>query len=72
MANCNTVAIYFLFFLNYNQTPDLFQRKRESGAKFVLHPTYPLEAPFKGKDISGYDSFHKMYKVNHIYQISLN
>ena len=31
-----------------------------------------LEVSFKGKDISEYDTFHKMYKVNHIYQMSLN
>ena len=29
-----------------------------------------LEANFKTNDLSEYDSFHKMYKVNHLYEMS--
>lgn len=31
-----------------------------------------LDAQFKdGEDLFAYDSFHKMYRVNHLYQMSL-
>ena len=31
-----------------------------------------LDASFKGKDISAYDAFHKMFKVNHLYLMTVN
>ena len=31
-----------------------------------------LEADLKGNNMAEFDTFHKMYKVNHIYQMSLN